>query len=74
MIGKIGASSTDSEIDEKCANLSQKLNSLLQTLKEETEVEADPESGGAGGIQALEGVTVDGEKKEEDEKVGIFLL
>jgi hypothetical protein len=37
MIGKIGASAPDSEIDEKCATLSQKLDSLLQTLHEETE-------------------------------------
>jgi hypothetical protein len=45
MIGKIGSSSTDTEIDEKCANLSQKLNSLLQTLQEETEgMESEPSS------------------------------
>lgn len=45
MIGKIGSSSTDTEIDEKCANLSQKLNSLLLTLKEETEdTENEPPS------------------------------
>ena len=38
MIGKIDASpSNDSEIDEKCAALTQKLDSLLQTLNEETE-------------------------------------
>jgi len=45
MIGKIGSTSSDTEIDEKCANLSQKLNSLLQTLQEETEgVESEPSS------------------------------
>jgi hypothetical protein len=38
MIGKIDASpSNDSEIDEKCAALTQKLDSLLQTLNEESE-------------------------------------
>jgi len=37
MIGKLGASSQDAEIDEKCATLSQKLDSLLQTLHEETD-------------------------------------
>lgn len=38
MIGKLGTSAADSEINEKCATLSQKLDSLLQTLQEETEV------------------------------------
>lgn len=37
MIGKLGTSAADSEINEKCATLSQKLDSLLQTLQEETE-------------------------------------
>lgn len=38
MIGKLGTSAADTEINEKCATLSQKLDSLLQTLQEETEV------------------------------------
>lgn len=33
----MGAITQDSEIDEKCATLSQKLDSLLQTLREETD-------------------------------------
>jgi len=36
MIGRLGVSSQDAEIDAKCATLSQKLDSLLQTLHEET--------------------------------------
>lgn len=43
MIGKLDSSSPDSEIDEKCATLTQKLDSLLQTLNEETEEEEEEE-------------------------------
>lgn len=37
MIGKMGSSANDLEINAKCANLSQKLSSLLLTLNEETD-------------------------------------
>lgn len=52
MIGKVGSSADDEEINMKCANLSQKLNSLLLTLNEESECNISTEK--EGGDEMLE--------------------